>query len=196
MPVKISPNKEANSSKSPRNPVPGRLRGELLAGEQAGFVLHQERGEGKKIRECLRGQGGARRDPAGRDAVVEIDQHLAEIEDHRLGMVVVSSSRRPSSARLRVISSANSRPVPAGSPWAMRVTFKPVAREALGQVIARGVPFDIAAERDDDFAIGSCRQPPFECGDRRSSGSTPFERRNLSAEHMVLAAKGAGLSRR
>ena len=63
-----------------------------------------------------------------------------------------SISRRPSSARLRVSSSANSSPLPAGRPKPMREIFSPAARQPLRQIIARRVAFHVRAERDDDFA--------------------------------------------
>ena len=60
------------------------------------------------------------------DSVIEIEQDLSQVENNNLGcrcaFGLQSSARRPSSARLKVTSSAKSSPAPAGKPWAMRVT--------------------------------------------------------------------------
>ena len=66
-------------------------------------------------------------------AVGDVDEHHAEVKDDGLvglggrcvGVHDGETGRRPSRARARVRSSACSRPVPAGRPWAMRLTRTP-----------------------------------------------------------------------
>ncbi len=97
----------------------------------------------QEARYLRRGTVRARRNFADRDFVIKVHQDLSQIEynDFRFvawpGSAGICSfhskerrrlyfiSRRPSRARLRVTSSANSKPLPAGRPCAIRDTTRP-----------------------------------------------------------------------
>src|SRR5882724_1944299 len=98
----------------------GREHSEFIAGQQGGMIGKKLRGIGRRRAE--------RDNAAGGDGIIKVHQDFAEIENenrefHRI--IYEFISRRPSRARLRVSSSANSNPVPAGNPCAMRVIFRP-----------------------------------------------------------------------
>ena len=79
----------------------------------AAFVLDEQRRGAQESCEIAKRFGAARGHLAGGNRIIEVHQHLAEIEDNDR---VHNISLRPSSARLKVSSSANSSPLPAGNP--------------------------------------------------------------------------------
>ena len=113
---------------------------ELLGGHAARLVINEQGGLVDIEGNLAKGHRAARGNPLRGDAVVEIDQDFAQVKDNcfRQNYVIhecciYNSSRRPSRARLKVSSSANSRPVPAGSPWAMRVIRSPSCASRLAR---------------------------------------------------------------
>ncbi len=109
--------------------VPGRLanlRIEILFCDQSGLIAEEQRRLSDEMVYFVACRFPFGRDLCRRDAVVEIHQHFPQIENNNLRLCLAHfSSRLPSSARLRVSSSANSRPLPAGKPWAMREIARP-----------------------------------------------------------------------
>ena len=86
----------------------------LLSRQAPRFISDEQRRAAEKRVQVFRRPRAAGRNPASSDRIVKIHQDLAEIEgDYGWAH---SISLRPSSARLRVSSSANSRPLPAGRP--------------------------------------------------------------------------------
>ena len=127
---KMSPKICENSSRSPLNPVSVRMAAKkLFLRHQAGFVAEEQGRLADEFMDGLRRDCAARRKVARGDGVIEIQQHFAEIKDDNLrgeySCAECHISRRPAMAWVRVNSSANSSPLPAGRPWAMRVTFTP-----------------------------------------------------------------------
>ena len=121
---KMSANWLPNSVRSPRKPEwrPAPVRKMSATRDQAGFKLDQRGRTAQKHMQIFRRLRAARGNPPGGNRIVEVHQHLAQIKDNGRFHVI---SRRLSSARLKVSSSANSSPLPAGSPKPMRETLRP-----------------------------------------------------------------------
>jgi hypothetical protein len=94
------------------------------------------------------------------------------------------------SARLRVTSSANSRPVPAGNPWARREILGPLASQAFGQIKTGRVALHVGAQGH-DHSPSRPAQAGFQFGQAQVLRLHAIERRNLPAQHVIFAAETA-----
>ena len=89
----------------------------LLLADLSGLEPKEQGGMVDEFLHCFRRHPAAGRDSPAGDAVIEIHEDFAEIENDCFGFRHGQwISRRPSSARLSVSSSANSNPLPAGRP--------------------------------------------------------------------------------
>src|SRR6266540_724 len=107
---------------------------EFLPADVPGLVSIKQ---GRVVEKSLHGVGFGGAPPGNSprgDAVIEVNQDLAQIEDDGVGLAHDNfNSVLPSSALLNVSSSAYSSPLPAGRPWAMRVTLMARAARRLAR---------------------------------------------------------------
>ena len=104
-----------------------------------------------------------------------------------------STSRRPSSARPSVSSSAYSRSPPTGRPLAMRVVFSPSGLSEPAEVHGRGLALDVRVGAEDHLGDALRLDAGQQLLDPQLVGADALDRADRALQHVVAAVELAGL---
>ena len=104
------------------------------------------------------------------------------------------NSLRPASAWVMVTSSVNSSAAPRREAVRDPRHLQARPRQPLRQIMARRVALHVRAQRDDDLLDRFLRQPRLQFLDSQILRLHAVQRRNLSAQHVILARVSVAIS--